>query len=229
MCVYYSVLSDADTEVSELTGSNYDPEEMVAVSNESTIPGDQASSLPQETSNSVKAFMKQVNRIRFNSITATNGKALQREGVARHFRTSSCPSLDSCDSGDVSDITHVSETHNPPDVTQISTDVSVVQSAPVMSQVVPPNTAEHVMFHKDDSVTTTDSYTTASHPTVSEDFQVTFPYHLLLASLPCAPQLRCYNCLRRERCRSDSATNTRGLGYCEDSAHKLPGISNVLR
>jgi len=99
-----------------------------------------------------------------------------------------------------------------------------------MSQGAPLNTTEEAPFNKvklSDSVTTTESYTTASHPTMSEDFQVTFPYNLLLASLPCAPLLRCYNCLRREQCRSDTPTSTRGQCGDEDSAQKLPGSSSI--
>ena len=174
--------------------------------------------------------MKQVNRIRFNSITTTSGAALQKEGVTRHFRTNSCPSLDSCDSSEVGDATSYTHTHHPSNGAPVNIDVSAVQSTPAMSQGAPLNTTEEAPFNKvklSDSVTTTESYTTASHPTMSEDFQVTFPYNLLLASLPCAPLLRCYNCLRREQCRSDTPTSTRGQCGDEDSAQKLPGSSSI--
>ena len=223
----FSLAADADTEVSELTGCGYGPEEETVDNDEGTFPRDQTSTVSQETSSSVKAFMKQVNRIRFNSITATSGAALAREGgvAARHFRTSSCPSLDSCDSEDVGELTqHVD---NPPDDAPLSIELTATQSAPVVCQA---SATDRVPFRKvtsDDSATTADSYTTATHPT--EDFQVTFPYHLLLASLPCAPQLRCYNCLRRDRLGADSSTGV-ARGQCdkEDSSHKLPRIYNVF-
>ncbi|KAI0214601.1 hypothetical protein LSAT2_000288 [Lamellibrachia satsuma] len=165
---------------------------MDLVSNEDMMPGDQASSLLQETSSSVEAFMKQVNHREKASHITSAPIHVRHLTLATAETSMTSPTSVKCTTHQVS-----------------------LRSAPTYrwfrvhqsSQVVPPNTTEYIAFHNDDSVTTTDSYTTASHPTVSEDFQ-----------------LRCYNCLRREQRSSDSASSSRGQGYSEDSAHELPEL-----
>lgn len=148
------------------------------------------------TSSSVRAFMKKVKRIRFNSITVAKDHHVCSTVMTprRISHSKSCPDL-SCHNV-LSDLdTSVSSLSPQPHCAGCSL-ASPIKPLRSLTDV----TSLAVIVERADASTQTSLYLIACESATSEVLSESYsvPYELLTAvTVPCAPFLQCYSCLRK--------------------------------
>lgn len=143
-------VEDQDDEVSELTSS--------------TRSSGTTGSAATVTAESVKKFMKSVNRIRFNSLTATNNMDASQKKIGGKHRSRSCPQFPKIDSMDEEDeeISRSASTCNTEAESTSPSHMAVNTSDPVSITTVTLATAQPAEITSDISVASQSSSVTFS-------------------------------------------------------------------
>lgn len=214
----------SDEEVQELTGSR-DMLDQDDTSDDSYVTPTSAL-----TAQSVKAFMKKVNRIRFNSMNVRSiREEINGEQRPKPSRSNSCPNLDPEFNGshmyigeNLESRRHRCHSGSGPPADTIQSDSALIKgtvnvsppigSTPTKNTSVVSFTTEDVIEEEEDEVDinivsdNNQDAKAAEEQQVFDNFVAMFPYHHLFPmSLPSAVFMKCYNYQPNKSC---NATNS---------------------